>query len=404
MSGPIRTLRLTVAAFVVAGGLIVASCSNGNISTTPVATATATSAPVTQSIPGTGSLNVASSTSQVASIGFTGAPAGITITATSSATAPSGAPGITSLKRAVQSISGAVPFFYVTFSLSANLSSSYITSESVTLTASDPTNATYGAAFDDITSTPGTELGTAGPGTISNGVVTIVNGNSTNAPTLQAGHTYLVQFFYVPAASPSPSPTASASAGPSSSPSASPSSSPSGSPSSSPSPGPSASSSSLPLYTFGGGTDTTNTCSPTNCAIPIYIMDGPLTFQAQFNAPNTTTVVTGSAATASQISPSGFPFYTSGGTVEIYVEITGTPAATFPATPTIGLAGLTNETSCIFYGYDNNTGTNYSWTQIAPATGSATVTSGSVTFQPVTLQGGVQVNSSPFYGAVVCSP
>jgi hypothetical protein len=209
-------LRLAAAAVVVTGGLIVASCGGGSVQTTPVLQST--SAPGTQSIPtGGGSLTFASSTSQVATMGFAaGAPAGTTISATSSTTAPSNAPAVTSLKRATESVVvGGVPFFYVTFSVSANLSAQYIASETVTTTSSQPANATYGAEFADITSSPATSLGDAGPATSVNGLVTLLNGTNTNPPTLQAGHTYLIMFFYVPSGTvqPSPSPTATATSG-----------------------------------------------------------------------------------------------------------------------------------------------------------------------------------------------
>jgi hypothetical protein len=92
-----------------------------------------------------------------------------------------------------------------------------IASESVTLTSSDPTTASYFAEFDDLTSAPGTKLASAGPGTFANGTVTIVNGTALSSVTLQPGHAYLLQFYYVPATgtatpSPSPSPTATATA------------------------------------------------------------------------------------------------------------------------------------------------------------------------------------------------
>jgi hypothetical protein len=254
-----RVARLTGSAFVVSGAIAIASCSGGTVASTPIAAPTATSAPVTQAIPATGgALNLATSTSQVASVAIgAGAPAGVTLTASSSDTAPSNVPVISSLARTSQAktlaITGAIPFFYVTFSVSANFSTQFLSSETVSLLPSNPTTATYGVAFDDITTASGTELGVAGPGTIANGIVTFANLTSANAPTLVPGHTYLMQFFYVPSsASASPiaptiaSPLAPTSASPSAptiaspsaptsaptiaSPSASPIASPSGSP------------------------------------------------------------------------------------------------------------------------------------------------------------------------------
>lgn len=207
-----RALRIGAAAFVISGGLIVASCGGGSVATTPVASAT--SAPVTQSVPsGGGTLTLASSTAQVATVAFSsGAPAGTTITATSGTTAPANAPAVTSLKRKTESVVGGVPFFYVTFSVSSNLSAQFISSESVTTSASQPASATYGVEFADITTSPATALGDAGPATSVGGLVTIINAASTNPPTLLAGHTYVLMFFYVPAGTVQPSATPSAGA------------------------------------------------------------------------------------------------------------------------------------------------------------------------------------------------
>jgi hypothetical protein len=401
MSGPIRTLRFAAAALVVAGGLIVASCGGGSVNSPPVAQPTATSAPNTQSIPTSGgTLTLASSLAQVATVTFgSGVPAGVSLTASSSATAPSGSPVVSSIKRTTQStITGAVPFFYVTFSVSANLSTALISSESVTLTSSDPLTATYGVAFDDITTSPGTELGTAGPGTIANGIVTIANGGGQGAPTLQAGHTYLMQFFYVPAASPTATPTgASPTATPTSaSATATPTSAPSGA---TPTP--------IPSYTFSGGNDTTS-CTTASCgAPPVYITDSALTFQATFANPTVSTEITGAVANGTaQISPSNtFPVYnnSAGGTVELYFQLSANPATVFPLTPAIQVSGLTGGvTTCFFYGYVTGSSAN-TWTAISPQTGPAQVIGGSVSFPAVSPGGTININPAPFYGAIVCS-
>ncbi len=152
-----------------------------------------------------------------------GAPAGVTITASSSATGPSNAPAPSSVKRAAESINGAVPFFFVTFTVSANLSTQFFSSQTVSLLSSDPSTASYYVEFDDITSSPGTKLGCTGPGTVSGSTATISNSNSGGVcmnsgsggpPTLATGHTYLLQFYYVTgsSASPTPTPTATATA------------------------------------------------------------------------------------------------------------------------------------------------------------------------------------------------
>lgn len=224
MSDPSRTFRLAAAAVVVAGGLIVASCSSGSVNTTPIAQAT--NAPATsQSVPsGGGSLTLpAAANGQIASVTFgPGATAGTTLTASSSTTAPGSAPAPSSIERSTESISGAVPFFFVTFSVNQALSTTYVTGETVALLSTFPAGASFYVEFDDITSTPGTKLGCAGPATVAGLLATYLNGNaggvcsnSGASPTLQPGHTYLMQFYYVASgsASPSPSPTATSTSG-----------------------------------------------------------------------------------------------------------------------------------------------------------------------------------------------
>jgi len=350
---------------------------------------------MTQSIPSSGSLTVASSSSQVATLGFTGVPAGITLTATSSTTAPSGAPTISSFKRTAESITGAVPFFYVTFSVSSNLSSQVVLNETVTLTTSNPVTATYGAAFDDISPGAGTELGAAGPGTILNGLLTILNGTSTNAPTFLAGHTYLIQFFYVPAGTASPTPSPTPSPGGSSSPSPSPS--PSGSASPTP----------VPNFTFTNPGADSIPCAFLACNTPpLVVTDGGFTFQPTILPPSASTTVTANIATGlSQISPSAsFPVFTGTGTVEFYFQLSATPTVTFASgTPAFQVSGLTGAHNCIFYGYITGNSGN-AWTQISPNTGSGVaVSGGSVPLPSTSTFGAITLSPTPFYGAIVCT-
>jgi hypothetical protein len=78
-------------------------------------------------------------------------------------------------------------------------------------------------------------------------------------------------------------------------------------------------------------------------------------------------------------------------------------AVTFAQTPQITLSSLTGVSSCILYAYANN-GSAYNWTPIAPATGAAAVSGGTVVIPPVTITGGT-VNlqiAPPFYGAIIC--
>lgn len=175
---------------------------------------------------GGGSLTLpAAADGQTATVTFgAGATAGTTLTASSSTTAPGSAPAPSSLKRSTESISGAVPFFFVTFSVNQALPTSYVTGETVTLLSTFPAGASFYVEFDDITSSPGTKLGCAGPATVAGLLATYLNGssggvctNSGTSPTLQPGHTYLMQFYYVAAGtaspSPSPSPTSTATSG-----------------------------------------------------------------------------------------------------------------------------------------------------------------------------------------------
>jgi hypothetical protein len=145
-----------------------------------------------------------------------GAPAGLTINATEQVGAPANAPAPSSHERRAQSIAGAVPFFYVAFTISGGtLSVGSLAGESVTQTSSLPTTAAYYAEFDDITSAPGTKLATCGPATLTGALVQITNsaiahGCSGTAGTsnLVAGHSYLLQFYYIPAGSATPTPPA----------------------------------------------------------------------------------------------------------------------------------------------------------------------------------------------------
>lgn len=202
MNFTLRASSATFSALLVAGGLLVASCSGGT--TTPAAPSTAAT---TQSIPtGGGTLALpaaANGESATVTVGA-GATAGTTITASSSTTAPAGAPAPSSIRR-VESIAGAVPFLYVTFTVNQSVAANLITGESVAIFNSFPANASYYVEFDDVTVAPGTKLGCAGPGTVQSLVAGISNSapsgacSGGNVTTLVANHTYAMQFYYVPA-------------------------------------------------------------------------------------------------------------------------------------------------------------------------------------------------------------
>jgi hypothetical protein len=208
---------------------------------------------------------------------------------------------------------------------------------------------------------------------------------------LQAGHTYLIQFFYVPAsASPSPSPSAS----------------PSASPSPSPSPSPTAN----PAFFAGGSANTgaTSNCNATACAA-LSVAAPPFSTTVTFgpaSGPVEMFVTLGSGLQTP--SPGTYTSFTGSGTVKEYLQISGSTSVTFAQTPSIMLTGLTAVTSCTFYIYTNSG----IWALISPPTGAAAVTNGSVTLpmeQGVNGNGvpnppnPVNLGTTPAYGAVACS-
>jgi hypothetical protein len=400
MTGSMRALRLMVAAMVVSGGLIVASCGGGSVNSTPLAQGT-NQPNSTQTLPtGGGTLSIpAAANGQAASVAVAaGVPAGTTITTTSSATAPGSAPAPSSIKRSAEAIAGAAPFFFVTFTVSASVTSNLFSGESVSLTSSQPTTASYYVEFDDITSSPGTKLGCAGPGTVANLIATISNSgasgactNSGNTPTLQAGHTYLIQFYYVAAGTPSPTPTATST-----------------STGASPSPSPTAN----PAFFAGGSANTgaTSNCNTSACAalsVPAPPFATTVTFGAA-SAPVTMSVALGSGLQTP--SPGTYPAFTGSGTVEEYLQVSGSVNVTVAQTPSITLTGLSGVTRCAFYIY---TGTGGVWASVSPSTtGTTAVTNGSVTLpmeQGVNMTGvpnppnPVNIGTTPAYGAVACS-
>jgi hypothetical protein len=396
MTGSMRALRLMVAALVVSGGLIVASCGGGSVNSTPLAQGT-NQPNSTQTLPtGGGTLSIpAAANGQAASVAVAaGVPAGTTITTTSSATAPGSAPAPSSIKRSAEAIAGAVPFFFVTFTVSASVTANLFSSETVSLTSSQPTTASYYVEFDDITSSPGTKLGCAGPGTVANGAATVSNSgasgactNSGNTPTLAAGHTYLIQFYYVAAGTPSPTPTATSTGA-------------------SPSPSPSASAG---FFTGGSAnTGATSNCNTTACAalsVPAPPFSTTVTF-GPASAPVEMFVTLGSGLQTP--SPGTYTAFTGTGTVEEYLQVSASANVTVAQTPSIVLTGLTGVTKCAFYIFTSNS----IWASVSPSTtGTANVTNGSVTLPMAPGVGGngqvnnsaVNIGTTPAYGAVACS-
>jgi virginiamycin B lyase len=225
----IALIRRGAPLLVALGALAVASCGGGGTSAPPFFTGTAapgtptpspsptaspTPAPgsTTAAIPsGGGPVALPTVAGEAATLTFAaGAPAGTTLTATESTTAPGGAPAPSSLRRA-SSFPGATPFFFVKFTVSANVSLATFAGEAVSLLSSQPQTASYYAELDDMTTASATVvLSRCGPATPSTFTATIVNSTclTSGVTSLSTGHSYLLQFYYVAAGTPTPTPSA----------------------------------------------------------------------------------------------------------------------------------------------------------------------------------------------------
>jgi hypothetical protein len=386
MFAPNRALRLAVAVFVVTGGLIVASCGGGSVNTTPASPSTSSTQSVSSS-GGTLSLPAASNGESASLSVAAGVPVGTTITASSSAQAPGSAPVPSSIARSTESISGAVPFLFVTFTVSQSFAAQLITGEAVPVLSNFPANAQYYVEFDDITSSPGTKLACAGPGTVSGQLVSISNSgaggvctNTQNSnPTLTAGHTYLAQFYYVLSNSASPTP--------------------------SPSPSPSASPG---FFTGESVAIPPGSCSLTGCYITL--VGPPFGTTISFGTTSAPVGITLTLGYGLQTpAPNTYTAFTGTGTVEEYIEVAASTSVTVAQTPSIVVTGLTGVTKCAFYIF-----TGQVWASVSPSTtGTATVTNGSVTLPMEQGVNGLGVpnppnpvnlnTTPPAYGAVACS-
>lgn len=135
-----------------------------------------------------------------------GAPAGVTITATASTTAPAGASVAprTILRKQVQT--GAVPVLYESLTVSATVAAQYFLSETFsTSSAPGAAGALYYVSIVDATT--GTSLGDfsqANPGGLT-GTVTIHDTfaviSNESAVSFNPGDSYVFEFYYVPLAS-----------------------------------------------------------------------------------------------------------------------------------------------------------------------------------------------------------
>jgi hypothetical protein len=321
-----------------------------------------------------------------------GAPAGLTMTATVSTIAPAGALPASNARRPQAATSASPspaptappsPFLFVTVTLSANVPASVFASEILTFASPGgavSVNGIVSCQIDDLSTNPASSLGTL-QGVVSGSTVTFSN---MSGAALTGGHPYLFQF-YVQPVSPAPSPTGSGSAGPSPSPTAS-GASPSPSPTASgatPAPSPTATATSSgtatapPLFTFSGPSSTTASVTPPTAPGPLVApaIGGYGTYNAhvtvQFGAPTSSAAFTLTGAlgsTAADISPSSsFPYYTgSAATPLFYTEITPSAAVTFSQTPSINVtvSSFGSSNSCSLYVYSNTGGSAYQWVQV----------------------------------------
>ncbi|MBV8580361.1 MAG: hypothetical protein JOZ86_06960 [Candidatus Eremiobacteraeota bacterium] len=356
-----------------------------------------------------------------------GAPAGTTITASESLTAPPNAPAPSSRLR--QSVVGATNFFYVTVTVSQSFSAQYITGEALTLANSLPSNAFYYVEIDDITSAPGTKIASFGPATVANLVAQYTNsGSSGGSGLIATGHTYLFQFYYVlngvpsptpsPAGTPTATPTATPTSGATGTLTATPTATatatatPSGNPTPSPTPTPTPTATPTPTptpmatptnYVFTGtGATAMQTFSYTGGTIAVGPYQG-VTLNTTWGANNASGSVafTASLATGSgDITPNTFPTNSGNGHVVTYIEFTANPVVRFTQTPsatlTVNSPATFGGTTCYLWVLQGVVGGTPSWVQrIGPATPSGN----SLTFPAATLGGNNTVDvGSPSTG------
>jgi len=182
------------------GGSSGTSVPTAAVTPTPVAT----SAPVTSSstvVPtsaGTIALPAASGIGASLSIAA-GAPAGVTLTATSSTTPPANVPAPSSIARTTKSVTGAAAFLYEKLQVSASLPMTFVTAETVTPATAPVAGTGFFVEVDDVTATPASKVLSVGPGAISASSVTISNAvtgtGGAVTPAFLPGHTYVMQFY-----------------------------------------------------------------------------------------------------------------------------------------------------------------------------------------------------------------
>jgi len=210
---PLRSLHAVAFA-----ACALAACGGGNSVPpasipTPVPTPSPAMGATTVAIPTNGAIVLPTVSGRTATLSFgTGIPSGATLTATESASPPGGAPAPSTERRA-RSFAGATPFFYISFTVSADLPVFDLTRGAVSLAPLDLLTAAFYFELDDVTPGRGSVLlARCGPESASNSFVVIpTSACAANGTQLSTNDTYLLQFYYVAAgaATPTPSPSPS---------------------------------------------------------------------------------------------------------------------------------------------------------------------------------------------------
>gem|GEM_PF-3456534 len=397
-------------------GTIVAGCSGGS---TPAAPSVQPTTPPGSSItsllavPGTaGSLTLPSIGGNTPSFGIgAGAPAGLTLTATESLSAPLHAPVIlasATRKTASASPSPVTPFLFITATFSASVPAGVVASEIIALSSTLPQLANYFCQIDDITGGTSDTLGTIGPILPLNGAATFGNGSGGAGQGLAAGHTYLFQFYELPIPAPTPTPTATATA--TATPSGTPTTIPSPvvSPTITPSPTPTGPTTPVPAFTFSGPHASSASANPpaAPAAMTLPATGGYGTFGAQAtvtwgaSSGSSAFVLSTALGTAGDISPVNpgdqFPFYTgSAATPLFYVLVSTSAPVSFTQSPAITVTvshGFGSTNTCSLFIYANTGSGPFSW-QLVPGA-QANVAGNSVMIPAISL-GGATASLAP---------
>ena len=393
-------------------GAVVAGCTNAS---------TTGPAPSVQSTPAPGSLGTqlvvipgtAGTVSLPAIDGITpafgiasGAPAGLTMSASESTGAPANAPAPSSLARkTAAAATGIVPFLYITSTFSAAVPAGIIASEILSFAAGlTPSGPDFYCEIDDVTTANGSKIATFGPFTVNGGSVTIVNGTGGTSPSFLANHTYLFQFYALPIPVPTPTPSPS----PSAMPTATATATSTASATPSPTPSPTGPGTPVPAFNFTGPSASVASVTPPTLpaalVVPATGAAGYGTYAAhvsiQFGAETTTAPFALGAAlgsTANDISPAAqFPFYTgSAATPIFYALLTTTAEVSFSQTPaiTVSVSSFGSRNLCGLFVYANTGSSPYAWTLIPGA--QANVTGNTVTIPAVVPPAGVTVDLQP---------